>query len=206
MIDFSKEQFQNFWGTNGYYENFQWGVGIDKVVEVSVEPFYNLEKVALELGPGGGVFTEKMKDRFKHLYAIDVIQKPSNFNDWQNFTYVELPDKDYACKGIKSNSIDYCFSYGMFCHLSNDALVEYFKNVYRVLKKGGDFVFMLSNYSKMLSYYPLDANVDKLGTCLSSGHFMQDDRTIDLVVDNRFTIVSRNLIPEHRDIIVHAKK
>jgi SAM-dependent methyltransferase len=205
MAEFSKKQFQDFW-PGGYYENFGWGVGIEKVIEVSMAPFYDKEKVALELGPGGGVFTERLIGKFKHLYALDVIKMPEKLKDWKDFTFVELPDQDFTCNGIKKNSIDFCFTYGMFCHLSNDALKEYIKNVYTVLKKGGDFVFMISNHQNMIKLYPSDSQYTELGVGLSSGHFLQDDRTIEIVVDKRWTIVSRNLTPDHRDIMVHVRK
>lgn len=37
------------------------------------------------------------------------------------------------------------------------------------------------------------------------GHFAQDDRTIDIIVGEGWEIISRNMIPEHRDIVVHLK-
>jgi hypothetical protein len=38
------------------------------------------------------------------------------------------------------------------------------------------------------------------------GHFYQDDRTLDVIIGSGWEIVSRNIIPEHRDTIIHLKK
>jgi SAM-dependent methyltransferase len=190
--DFTKEFFIRSWGPGGYYENFSYGVGIDKVCEVCVYPF--IKGFVLEIGSGGGVFTERIvrSGKAKVVTCIDVIPKPKHLPD--SIIYIELPDKTYNCGGIPDDIFHFAFAYNVFCHLSNEALTEYIKSVYRVLKPGGDFVFMLSSYG------------GELGTLLDMGHFAQDDRTIDIVVGPEWEIVSRNMIPEHRDIIVHLKK
>jgi SAM-dependent methyltransferase len=198
----NKEFYQQVWGDEGYYEYFSYGVGIDYVCKICLTPFFGKNKTAVELGSGGGVFTEKMVGKFKSLIAIDVIRRPKQFRFIQ-FVYIELPDKTYRCEGVKDNSIDFCFSYNLFCHLSNEQLIEYVKDVNRVLKSGGDFVFMLSNYeytrTKVTGEY-------KLGELLPMGHYYQDERTLDLIMGEGWDVVNPNMIPEHRDIIVHLKK
>jgi SAM-dependent methyltransferase len=192
-MNFSKQFFQDTWGEDGYYEHFSYGIGIDKVCSVAMDPFFSLDKTALEIGPGGGVFTQRMVNNFKHLIAIDVIRKPKAFEEYQNFTYIELEDRSFDCP-VESNSIDYCFSYGCFCHLSNDALVEYFTAINKALKKGADFMFMLSNYP------------GTLGECLPVGHFVQGIKSLDIIVGEEWEIVNKNLLPEHRDLMVHLRK
>lgn len=193
MIDFTKEFFQKAWGEIGYYENFSYGVGIDKVCEVCLYPFLSKRKKVLEIGSGGGVFTKRIENIVKGtLMCIDVIPKPSHFSDW--IIYFELENQDYKCTAVPDDFIEFVFAYNVFCHLSNEALIEYLKSVHRVLKKDGDFVFMLSSYG------------GELGTLLPVGHFAQDDRTIDIIVGEGWEIINRNMIPEHRDIIVHLKK
>ncbi len=204
--DFDKDFFQRSWGEDGYIEPFSYGVGYQKVAEVCIEPFVSLDKNALEIGCGGGTFTSLMLGKFRHLTAIDVIRKPLKFQLFEHFTYMELPDKSFDCSPVVSNRIDYCFTYNLFCHLSNEALTQYLKGVNRVLKKGGDFVFMLANFEHTKRH------VDKperysLGDALPVGHFYQDLRTLDLIMDqSKWEVISRNLLPDHRDIIVHLKK
>lgn len=206
MSDLNKEYFQSSWGENGYYETFSYGVGYKNVIEATINPFISQDKTALEIGPGGGTFTQFMVGKFKHLTAIDVIRKPPQFDLYESFKYIELPNKCFRCNGVKDRSIDYCFSYNVFCHLSNVALSEYIRDVNRVMKSGGDFIFMISNFEHTRR---LTENADKytLGSFLPMGHFYQDLRTLDIIVDlKQWDIVNNNLIPEHRDILVHLKK
>lgn len=200
----NKEFFQRTWGPDGYYEKFSYGVGIDKVCEVALNPFFDKEKVAIEIGSGGGVFTERMVGNFKFLAAIDVIEKPKSFNLFRCFGYTELPDNTYNCKDFVSGVVDLCFSYNLFCHLSNEQIGEYVADVHRVLRPGADFVFMLANYEHTKKH--LDREYE-LGELTPVGHYVQDERTLDLIIDKeKWEVVSRNMIPEHRDIIVHLKK
>lgn len=195
--DFTKEFFIRSWGPQGYYENFSYGVGIDKVCEVCVYPFLNKHKKVLEIGSGGGVFTKRIGDIVQGtLMCIDVIPKPEHFPDW--ILYIELDDKNYECSGVPDSCVEFVFAYNVFCHLSNEALIQYVKSVRRVIRTGGDFVFMLSAYGRVIDQ-------ELLGTLLPMGHFAQDDRTIDIIVGEGWQIVSRNMIPDHRDIIVHLK-
>jgi SAM-dependent methyltransferase len=201
MDDFSKAYFQGVWG-EGYYEHFSYGVGIDKVFEVCVSPF--LKGTVLEIGSGGGVFTEMIQGK-ADLIAIDVIKMPERFSEFENFTYYELSDKSFICEPIESESIDFCFSYNVFCHFSNEAIREYLKSVHRVLKPGGDFVFMLAKFERTKKHVDYPERYT-LGDLLPMGHFYQDLRTLDLVVGDGWEIVNRDMIPEHRDILIHLKK
>lgn len=204
--DFDKEFFQRTWGKFGYIEPFSYGVGYQKVYEVAIDPFISTDKTALEIGPGGGTFTQLMIGKFNHLTAIDVIRKPPQFDSYENFTYLELPDQSFNCEGVKSNSIDFCFSYNVFCHLSNDAIKQYLKGVHRVLHKGFDFVFMIANFEHTKKHV---VNPEKysLGDFLPMGHFYQDLRTLDLIMDkSKWEVVNSNLLPTHRDIVIHLKK
>lgn len=205
-IDFTKEFFQRTWGKKGYYEKFNYGVGFDTVCAIAIKPFFDANNNALEIGCGGGAFTEVMVNRFWHLTAIDVIQQPDQFNMFNNFTYIEQRNQSTECEGIDNNTIDFCFCYNLFCHLSNDLLKEYLRSVFRVLKRGGDFVFMIANFEHSKVHVP-DSHKYKLGDLFSFGHFYQDDRTLDIIANPiQWEIINRNMIPEHRDIIVHLKK
>lgn len=207
--DFTKEFFQRTWGEDGYYEYFSYGVGIDKVCEICLYPFMNIQHTALEIGCGGGVFTKKMVGFFKGVTAVDVIKQPPMLDEFLFHTrlkYIELPDQSFDLPGIPDNSIDFAFAYNVFCHLSNDAIKEYLRAVNRVLKPGGNFVFMLSDFNQAKKHIE-DANKYQLGDLLPMGHFYQDGRTVDIIAyKEQWEIVNRNMIKEHRDIIIHLKK
>lgn len=147
-------------------------------------------------------FSYGVGGKVNHLTAIDVIAMPEKFREYQDFTYIELPDKSYSCLGVSDESIDFCFCYNVFCHLSNEALIKYLRGVHSVLKSGCDFVFMLSNYNKMEP----QGNY-QLGDLLPMGHFCQSAETVKAIVDKgHWEVLSESMIPEHRDIIVHLRK
>jgi SAM-dependent methyltransferase len=201
MKDFDKMFFQTAWGEEGYLEPFSYGMGIDAVCEVGLFPFFSPHKDALEIGPGGGTFTQRMIGQFNHLTVMDVIRKPKAFEEYENFTYIELPDRNFECP-VPAYSMDFVFSYNVFCHLSNDALSKYLKGINKALKFGGDFVFMLSNYRHTSKY----GEGYELGDFLPMGHFCQDLRTLDLIIDDNWEVVNDNLLPDHRDIVIHLRK
>ena len=200
--DFDKHFFQTAWGEEGYLEPFSYGVGIETVCEVGLVPFLSPHKDALEIGPGGGTFTQRMVGQFNHLTVMDVIRQPKAFEAYENFTYIELSDKNFDCP-VDAYSIDFCFSYNVFCHLSNEALNKYLKGINKALKFGGDFVFMLSNYRHTSQF----GKGYSLGDFLPMGHFYQDLRTLDLIADfNEWEIINNNSLPDHRDIVCHLRK
>lgn len=207
MTDFSKQEFRQFWG-EGYYEMFDYGIGIEEVVKrciLSME-LANKSNNCLEIGCGGGVFTKYLSENFGKVIALDVIDKPARLSELPNVTYYELPDKDYTCSPVKNNTIDFCFSYGVFCHFSNEAIEQYIDSIYKKLKKGGECVIMISDFDKLKEYYPsYDWSKYKFGDCTEIGHFYQNDLTVEMM-QGRFQILSRNLTFDHRDIVVHFKK
>lgn len=200
--DFDKEFFQRSWGKEGYYEEFTYGVGIKRVLKECIYPFLDPNKTALEIGCGGGTFTQFLAGKFRQVYGLDVIKMPEKFAQFPSFKFIELPDQTYACLGIKDKVIDFTFSYNVFCHLSNEALRLYLADVNRVLKTGGDFVFMLSNYRHVQT----KQESDKFGDLLPMGHFYQDDRTLGFIMGEGWDVISISMIPEHRDTIIHLRK
>lgn len=205
MKDFTKEFFQRSWGEHGYFETFSYGVGINKVCEITLNPFYNLNHHALEIGPGGGAFTQRMVNKFKSVTAIDVIKMPVHFSKYNNLRFIELPSNSYDCQGIPDNSIDFCFCYNVFCHLSDEAIEEYLENVNRALKPGGNFIFMLSKFSETEKHLPKDHGC-QLGELTPTGHFYQNEYTLPYVMGEGWIKINSDMIPEHRDIIIHLKK
>lgn len=198
--EFSKKEFQELWGLEGYYEpHNNHGVGIEKSCETVLYPFLSEDKDILEIGCGGGAFTERIIKSCKSLTAIDVIKQPERLKSYQKLSYIELPNKNYSCKGVDSEVMDFAFSSGVFCHLPYLALKEYLYSVNRVLKHGGDFVFMLSdwdNLKKIISEE--EQKTSKPDDFTSSGHFHQDETTLFEIYDeDLWDIISENMIPDY---------
>lgn len=48
--EFTKEQFQGLWGSEGYYDQCQLGIGIEAVCSKVLYPFLSSNKDVLEIG------------------------------------------------------------------------------------------------------------------------------------------------------------
>lgn len=154
MREPTKQDFINTWGVSGYRESFNvysmpqnGGVSEEQVVSAGLRPFYNKEHTCLEIGCGGGYWPEKhLCDNFKQVIGIDVV--PTGGIKRGNFKFIEVPDRDYSCYGVADESVDFVWSFGVFCHLPIQAIAEYVKSAYRVLKPGGNACLYFSNIDR----------------------------------------------------------
>lgn len=157
--NYSKQDFIKFWGESGYTETwdghqYNWSNEIQQLIlqQIGGHPIgIRKNKEVLEIGCGSGYWTRFLCENAKKVNAIDVIPKPEFNSD--NLHYIENSDMQFNCSSIKSDSIDFAFSFGVFCHLSKDACEQYLKDVMRVLKKGGTAIFMYSDDNGLKKFY-----------------------------------------------------
>lgn len=152
--NYSKTDFLNFWGDNGYIETwdghkYNWSKEIKDLILNQLGN--KKDKNVLEIGCGAGYWTKFLCEHSKNVTAIDLI--PNSPFELDNFTYIENKDMQFDCKNIKDESIDFAFSFGVFCHLSFSACESYLKDVFRVLKKGGTAIFMYSDDKGLQDFY-----------------------------------------------------
>jgi cyclopropane fatty-acyl-phospholipid synthase-like methyltransferase len=152
--DYSKKDFLRFWGANGYIETwdghkYNWSKEIKELILNQIGD--KKDKNVLEIGCGAGYWTNFLCENSKNVTAIDLIPKPSV--DFNNFTYIENDDLQFNCNKLEDNSIDFAFSFGVFCHLSLNACESYLKDVLRVLRKGGTAIFMYSDDKGMQQFH-----------------------------------------------------
>jgi len=207
----SKEKFQKLWGNAGYWDDMKgWGIGFQQICNTTLYPFINKDMTVLEIGPGGGIFTNQISKKCKNVIAIDVVKKSDLLKSLNltNLTYIELSNMNYECKGVEDNSIDFCYTHGVFCHLHYGALTEYLKNVSRVLKKGSDFVFMITNFNGIKHLIPPIHNKKyNPGDHLGINLYYQDKTTLKSIYNPKeWKIISENMLPTHRDIFIHLRK
>jgi cyclopropane fatty-acyl-phospholipid synthase-like methyltransferase len=152
--NYSKKDFLTFWGKTGYVETwdghqYNWSKEIQDLVlnEIGSEK----DKEVLEIGCGAGYWTKFLCENSKQVFAIDLIPKPKI--DSKNFNYIENKDMQFDCSALEDNSIDFAFSFGVFCHLSLDACESYLKDVMRVLKNGGSAIFMYSDDEGLKKFF-----------------------------------------------------
>jgi SAM-dependent methyltransferase len=147
----TKQNFIRAWGLSGYRENFdvysmadRGGVGEKTVVDGALRPYFNRGHVCLEIGCGGGYWSRNyLSPNFKSVIGLDVVPVEG---DWPaNFRFIEVPNRDYSCFGVQDESVDFVWSFGVFCHLRNDCTWQYVKSAYRVLKPGGRATLYFAN-------------------------------------------------------------
>ena len=172
-MDYSKSDFIKFWGEIGYTETwdghkFNWSNNIKQLILNQIG--YGKDKDVLEIGCGAGYWTEFLCQNSRNVYAIDLIPKPPLKFD--NFTYIENGDRQFNCKAIIDNSIDFAFSFGVFCHFSLNACEEYLKDTLRVLKNGGTAIFMYSDDEGIKKFY--DNNTITASSIYGNGNDYSD--------------------------------
>lgn len=107
----------------------------DRVLE---ESGITSESVVLEIGSGNGFFTERIAERAKKVYAVELQQgmvrklqkRIKKFGD-----KIDIISGDIAATGMRREFADVCLMYYSFHEVSNqkDAAV----NIGRAIKKGG---------------------------------------------------------------------
>lgn len=146
--DTPKDEYIQCWG-EGYVEAFSPSYPANTeslVAQRCLLPFTAPDKEVLEIGCGGGFWTLKyLKPNFKCVTCLDVIPKPAIFSDTA-IHYIQVPDKNFECFGVPDSSVDFVWSFGLFCHLSGNACQHYLKNIRRVLKPNGQAVIMFGNW------------------------------------------------------------
>ena len=110
-----------------------------EVIARFLEPYMPQQGVLLEIGPGGGRWTEVLQRRAKTLYVVDVSEKAiqlckDRFADCSNIVFklgngstIDLTDA----------SIDAVWSYDVFVHITPVDVRTYFRELRRILKRGG---------------------------------------------------------------------
>lgn len=144
-MNFTKEKFQQTFGA-GYTESFEVDYGpLKQKLPELIKQHANPNGTALDIGSGSGQWTSQwLVPNFKQVYAIDVVKRRPTLD--ARVSYIEADSQDFSCTGIADESIDFVFSLGCLCHLSNSANLAYLKGTYRVLKPGGEALLVFANW------------------------------------------------------------
>lgn len=194
-LPYTKADFIDLWG-DGYIDDR--GIG-DYIFENCIQPFVS-DGVCLEIGCGGGFWANRyLKPHFGQVIGIDVIEKPATLE----VEYHELPNQDYLCSPIASNSIDFVWCFDVFCHLPNSAVRVYLENIMRVLKPAGQAVISFPNWltHPSLQYFG-DPEQYRESPHDNDGWFYMDRQLVDDMLGG---INATQLVPGFRDLILHLR-
>lgn len=151
MTDATKETFLKTW-PGGYRENWEVygkmsGMAEDVLVARTLAPFYDPAAICLEVGCGLAFWTDKyLAPNFKQVIALDLL--PSVLFKHKNIQYIEVPDRSYDCHGVSDDSIDFVWSFGVFCHLSLEAQAKYLQAIYQKCKSGAQCSLYFANIER----------------------------------------------------------
>jgi SAM-dependent methyltransferase len=134
----------------------EWGE-IDQVPPLAfirnqyVLPYVKSSSVGLEIGPGGGRWTQYLLG-FQRLYVVDyhaelLAELRKNFNQ-PNIVSIENNGSDFP--GVPTQSVDYLFSFGVFVHLEQDLIAQYLESMRDVLKPDAIAVIQYSDKDKVM--------------------------------------------------------
>lgn len=113
-----------------------------------IAPFLGEVSTALEIGSGGGRFTEVLLPKAKHVIATEVAPSmlPHLRERFREQTHVEVLLLDgHGLAPVPDASIDAVLSYGVFVHLQHWDIFNYLLEIDRVLVSGGRAVLQHSN-------------------------------------------------------------
>lgn len=205
-MEVSKAEFQGFWTNRGYGESFN-AVGYEMLPDALprvMDGCANPKATAVDIGCGGGFLTMRwLAPRFGRVIGVDLITSPSELRP--PVEYIEVGDRDYTCCKIPSNSIDFVFSIGLFCHLPNSALQAYLHTIYRILKPSGVALLVFGNWEKHpdLQHCMEQGRAHHRENCTTDGGvwFFCDYATVAVLTANTGFKTFTQIIPECRDIV-----
>jgi SAM-dependent methyltransferase len=157
----------------------------------------------VDIGCGSGKLTiELLTPLFSKVYALDVIRRV--IPEHPKIEYIEVPSRDYSVHGVSADSVDFVFSLGCFCHLTNSANQQYLHNIHRVLKPGGRALLIYANCPNNPAI-PADRVEHSRQHCRESATAnawcYMDRETLDQLICATKFRTWINVFPEGRDLV-----
>jgi len=122
------------------------------VYSACIRPYITTDTTVLEIGPGRGAWSKTFLQRnCRKLYAVDVAQ-PEHTHFWDYIgkdpraEYIVVDD--LSLSGIPENSIDFFFSFGVFCHLKPEMCEEYVHSLGPKMQHGSRGFLMIADFDK----------------------------------------------------------
>lgn len=105
-----------------------------------LEPGIDSESIGLDLGCGTGILTSKIASMVKKIIGLDISKEMIAKVQAKKERNTIFKVADISKKlNFPDESFDFVISSSTLCHIEN--LVRVYKEIYRVLKKGGVFIF-----------------------------------------------------------------
>lgn len=204
--DTSKADFLAAW-PGGYVENFEhYPPGSEYQVASLLPQYANPNGVCLDLGSGGGLWaTRYLKPLFGSVICMDVIPRPASLGD-PRIGYVEVGDRDFSCPGIPDSYVNFVFSFGLFCHLSESASFDYLTSLHRVMASGAYGLIAFANWQRHQSTPKDGQRFSNLRSADGPCWFYCDASMAKRLVEDAGFIEFSDALPEFRDTLASFRK
>lgn len=104
----------------------------------------------LDIGCGTGELLDRVKNRFKLLYGVDITEDAINFcsKRFCNYENVRIVKCDVAelSKEFKGTEFDYITALDILEHLKPGIAIKCLEDIYIYLRRGGKFIFTGHNW------------------------------------------------------------
>lgn len=230
------ESFQNIW-EGGYLTGYS-----PKRNQKGLEDYLKTKlrgKNFLEIGCGAGQWSKFIYDLsiFNKMYCIDALSEEHN-NFWsyvgdsaKNIIQYEQV-KNFELNFIDDNSLDFVFSYDVFCHISLSGVQSYLSSLYKKSIKGAELLIMYADPKKYLKsepenryhvirYLPKNKFIYKISNKKLVADAIEDsdgkpsegrwywvgkDKFLKLCKDTGFKIIEEDLNIDKTNVITQLKK
>jgi len=152
------DQFQNIWH-GGYFTGYSQKrnqKGLEEYLRNNVEG-----STLLEIGCGGGQWTKFIYELniFKKIICVDALSEKHN-EFWgyvgnearKTISYFQI--RDFQLSDIENESIDFVFSYDVFCHISKSGINQYLQSLNLKCTKDAELLIMYADPEKYLKSEP----------------------------------------------------
>ncbi len=125
----------------------------------------------LEIGPGGGRWTEHLLPLAEHLSALDISQTcvdrcRERFSSFENAEF-KVTDGS-SLEGVDDGSIDVIWSFDVFVHINSREVEKYAAEFSRVLKPGGKGIIHHGTLGGKKGGWRSDMTADRFSEILES--------------------------------------
>jgi len=137
----------------------------NSLVEYLLKPHIPVGSTVLEIGPGGGRWTEYLLQRASHLTVVDLTPTcidicKERFKEFHNIEY--FVNDGRSLDFIAETSIDRVWSWDVFVHISSEDVRKYVRHLARVMKPQGQGLIHHAKHGRRRSGWRSDMTNTKM--------------------------------------------
>jgi len=154
----------------------------DSVISYLLRPNVPEGSEVVEIGPGGGRWTEELIRRCRQVTAIDISETCVNecrarFRDAKNASFILGSGSDLA--PVKDASVDAVWSFDVFVHINKPEFRNYALEFARVLRPGGRGVIQHGSVGGKNGGWRSDATTEDVASFLRAAGLTVEQQLVD---------------------------